>query len=240
MKLNDAKQAIKNSDFEKAILILSEIISNGGDNYEPFAVRAVAYRKIKNFQLSVDDFEKAIELDPQNADLRTEKGVSLFHQKSIDLALLEMNIAVSLEPNNPYRYSSRAFIKDALQDLDGAIADYQKAIELDPEDDIAHNNLGMLEEKKGNIEKAKKHFNKSEELQGIDMEQIAKDAVKDGGVSVKKNEAKKEVIEFEKQNKIIIKEKNTSRWQIIAQVFSNKEVFMEFIQYIKALFSKRK
>ncbi|MFT6717341.1 MAG: Flp pilus assembly protein TadD [Saprospiraceae bacterium] len=244
MKVNQAKQAIKEGNFEKAISLLSEVIIHKSEHFENFALRAVAYRKNKNFELAIVDFNKAIELEPSNADLRTEKGVCLFHQKETKLALLEMDIAVKLEPGNPYRYSSRAFIKDALKDVDGAIADYKKAIELDPEDAIAENNLGMLEEKKGNIEKAKKHFKQSDDLQGIDMKKITEDAVKDGGTSILKTDAKKEVIKLQEQEAsqqdLKGNKHKSSTWKIMIQVFSDRDTFKEFIAYLKALLSKRK
>jgi len=240
MKVNEAKLAIKNGNYKEAILLLSELIQADNKNFEFYALRGVAHRKLNDFKLSLEDFNAAIKLTPNNADLRTEKGVTLFHQKSIDLALVEMNLAVKLEPNNPYRYSSRAYIKDALKDIDGAILDYKKTIELDPNDAVAHNNLGLLEEKKGNLEKAKKHFDQSDDLQGIDMKKITDDAVKNGGSSIPKTEAKKEVVELRKQEEVKIKESELSTWKIISQVFTKKEVLKEFLGYLKALFSKRK
>jgi len=244
MKVNQARLAIKNEDYNLAISLLSDIISldveTNNENFEHYALRAVAYRKIKSFDLSVADFNEAIRINPTEPDLRTEKGVSLFHQKNIKLALVEMNKAVELDPENPYRYSSRAYIKDALKDVQGAIEDYQEAIKLDPKDAIAHNNLGMLEEKKGNLDKAKKHFNQSDELQGVDMKQITDEAVKNGGASIQKAGAKKEVLGVENKAQIKIKESKTNMWTIIGQVFTNRKIRKEFFGYIKALFVSNK
>ena len=240
MKLNDAKQAIKDGEFDLAITLLSEMIKEGGDNYELFALRATAFRKVDKFALSIADFDAALKLEPDNADLRSEKGVSLFHDKALELALIEMNAAVDLDPDNPNRYSSRAFVKDALKDIDGAIEDYKKAITIDPDDAIAHNNLGMLEEKKGNLSKAKKHFDHSDELQGVDMEKIAEDAAKNGGSSMNNLAAKKEVATVQSQIESKNPKSTQSSWTIIKQVFTSKEVSKEFFNYIKGLFSKRK
>lgn len=243
MKLNDAKQAIKDGEFDLAITLLSDLIKEHSNDYELFALRATAFRKINKFALSIADFDAALKLAPDNADLRSEKGVSLFHHKALDLALIEMDAAVDLDPDNPYRYSSRAFIKDALKDIDGAIADYKKAITIDPDDAIAHNNLGMLEEKKGNLNKAKKHFDHSDEIQGVDMKKIADDAVKNGGSSINKKQAEKEVSNAQKQKitKPVESPKSAqSTWTVIIQVFTKKEISKEFFNYIKGLFSKRK
>jgi Tfp pilus assembly protein PilF len=243
MKLNDAKQAIKDGEFDQAVALLSAMVKEESGNYELFALRAMAYRKLHKFQLSIDDFDAALKIEPNNADLRSEKGVSLFHYKALDLALIEMNAAVELDPENPYRYSSRAYIKDALKDIDGAIADYQKTVEIDPDDAIALNNLGMLEEKKGNMSKAKKLFDHSDKLQDVDMGKITEEAVKNGGSSLSKNEAKKEVAVAQKHQEskpAETVETVESTWTIIKQVFTNKEVLKEFITYIKGFFSKQK
>lgn len=243
--LNQAKKALQDGDYKTCIDLTSKLIVKVKDDFEVYALRAVAYRKIQEFHLSLADFDKAIELAPKNADLRTEKGVTLFHNKTLDSALVEMNIAAELDPQNPYRYSSRAYIKDAMKDINGAISDYRKAVALDPDDAVAYNNLGMLEEKQGNLEKAKKHFDRSDRLQGIDMKKIANDAVVDGGVSVKNSDAKKEVLEVEKQES----QKQdgsktattpTSTVRIMLQVFTDKEVRKDFFKYIKALFFRKK
>jgi Flp pilus assembly protein TadD len=244
MKVNQAKLAIKNENFELAISLLSEVISldveTNNENFEHYALRAVALRKIKSFDLSVADFSEAIRINPTDPDLRTEKGVSLFHQKNIKLALVEMDKAVELDPENPYRYASRAYIKDALKDIEGAINDYREAIKLDPKDAIAHNNLGMLEEKKGNLDKAKKHFNESDDLQGVDMKQITDDAVKNGGSSLKMDGARKEVLKIQGNKQVTITEKKLTVWTVITKVFTDKKIRREFIDYIKVLFQPKK
>ncbi len=101
-------------------------------------------------------FTLAINVDPNQALIYSERGVTYMHLKRFDKAIQDMDTAVSLEPNNPYRYASRAFVKGAAGDVDGGIKDYEKAIELDPEDAISYNNLGLLQEKLGYDKQSKK------------------------------------------------------------------------------------
>lgn len=252
-----ATKAIEEGNHTSAIELLSKIIDQDASMVRALGLRGISYRKNKNFEAAIQDFDAGLALSPDasnKADLQSEKGVTLFHQQLTFEALQCMNTAVDLQPQNPYRYSSRAYIKDALKDLDGAIADYQKAIELDPEDAIALNNLGMLEEKKGNLKKAKQHFDKSDELEGVDLSKINLDgeAQKNGGTSLNQTDGKKEVLNLselrqkqneqssaEKKQDVVIKEApQKTIWQIIKGVFTDKTQFQEFVRFVKGLFSK--
>jgi Flp pilus assembly protein TadD len=117
-----------------------------------------------NFAEALVFFNKALDLEPSNADFLSDRAVTYFHLNKKDLSMIDLNHAQELDPKNPYRYSSRAFVKDSLGDLEGAIKDYEKTIELDPEDAVAHNNLGLLEEKYGYKQKAERRFKRADEL----------------------------------------------------------------------------
>jgi tetratricopeptide (TPR) repeat protein len=126
--------------------------------------RALSYFKLQRFDESIQDFDKLINLIPNNATYLSERGVALHLSGDNETALKDFDKAVRLEPENPYRYSSRAYIKDRMQVYQGAIDDYTKAIELDPEDAISYNNRGLVEEKLGYKDKAKKNFDIADKL----------------------------------------------------------------------------
>jgi len=248
MDVNQANIAIEKGEFETAIKILTELLNKEPDNIQYLGLRGISYRRIKKFVLSVKDFDKGIVADKNNADLHSEKGVTLFHQSLTFEALAEMNRAVEIEPNNPYRYSSRAYIKNALKDVAGAITDYEKAIELDPEDAIAMNNLGMLQEKKGNKEQAQKRFDRSDEIEGVDYKSVdlSEQAVQSGGTSLNKSDAQREVLNLSQKqsedlmDKIKITEKENTVWKVIKGVFTNRDQFNEFKEYLKGFFGAKK
>lgn len=254
MNIQEASSAFQKGNFKQSIAILTKLLEKESNKVQFIALRGLSFRKEKMYEDALKDFNKALTIEPNNADLHSEKGVTLFHMHNALEALTSMNKAVEIEPNNPYRYSSRAYIKDALKDIDGAIEDYHKAIELDPEDAIALNNLGMLEEKKGNIKKANQHFDDSDKIQGVDYSKIDfnKEAQKNGGSSISKEDAKKEVIglsqlqkksenETKTMDDVIVQEapKKTA-WQIIVDVFTKKDVFNEFLAFIGGLFKSKK
>lgn len=180
--------------------------------------------KQRAYAEAVDKYNLAIELQPQNADIYSDRAVAYFHLKKLNLSLMDMNKAQKLDPNNSYRYSSRAYIKDACGDVEGAIADYRKTIELDPDDAIAYNNLGLLEEKQGRQKVAKEHFNKADHLAdklGLNFGEFSQPSTK--------VEAEKEEIEQDSEPA----EEKSSLVRESVKVFTDKATFREFIRFVK-------
>lgn len=167
-------------------------------------------------------FNKALDLEPDQPDYLGDRAVAYFQLGKTDLAIIDLNQAQKIDPKNPYRYSSRAFVKDSLGDTKGAIADYEKAIELDPEDAVAYNNLGMLEEKLGYQKKAAEKFKKADEL-AHKMEEGKSNEF----VMMTKSEKTKPNSPLGKE------EAPRSRWHFMKYGIFNKKGRKEFLQFIK-------
>ncbi len=174
----------------------------------------------------------ALEMQPDNPDIISERAVVIFHLGDMDRSLKELDKCVELEPKNPYRYASRAYIKANMKMLDEAIDDYEICVELDPNDPIAYNNLGLLLETKGRMTAAKRNFSKAEELESL---------LKDRGVGLSENEDVEEVeiesevidnseVEITPENKEITDDENS--WKIAKDVFTKKSVFKEYWSFV--------
>lgn len=175
---------------------------------------------------ALKSIEAALKLEPDNADLVSEKGVIFFHLKDLIESIKWMNKAVEIDPDNPYRYSSRAYIKDAMGDTHSAIQDYEKCVALDPEDAVAYNNLGMLEEKLGRKERALERFKRADELtrilseRGISIESELPDDLKPRHIQNEIKEERKEL-------------KQKGIFGIIGDVFRDKSTRKEFFQFVR-------
>ena len=198
------------------------------ENLSPQFLKAEELMKAGSYQEAFSLFSEVIEADPVNPIYYSQRGVCYFHLKDLVSALRDMDKSVELDPQYSYRYASRAFIKDASGDVKGAIMDYQKAVELDPEDAVSFNNLGLLEEKLGYMESSKKSFKKADDLAkmleetGIVTEQELLDST-----AVKPTNIQKEI------NEGVAEQKDSSVSKEIGNVFKKKEVFKEFITFIK-------
>jgi tetratricopeptide (TPR) repeat protein len=169
---------------------------------------------------------QAVEAFPDNANLLSERAVVFFHLEDKERALKELDYCVLLEPTNPYRYSSRAYVKAALKDVKGAILDYEKCTQLDPQDAVAYNNLGLLLESQGRMEQAKRNFNRADELEGV---------LNDRGIDLPKGDEKVAVEEstVEDVEPTPVEQPKRSTWSIVKGTFSDKNLFKEYIRFVK-------
>jgi tetratricopeptide (TPR) repeat protein len=188
--------------------------------------------------LAARELEKAMTLlnealyaEPENANFISERAVVYFHLGDRNMALLELDRAVLLEPDNPYRYSSRAYVKAEMKMIKGAILDYEICVQLDPDDAIAYNNLGLLLEAAGKLEAAKHHYKRADELEGI---------LNERGISLPEAQADVDHREgsLVLQNKLTVKESippsKPSFWKTVGSVVTNKNLFKEYILFVKA------
>ena len=185
--------------------------------------QAQNYIKETKFDKALDLLNQALDIDPKNPNILSERAVVYFHLEDKERALKELDVCVLLEPTNPYRYSSRAYVKAALKDIEGAIADYEKCVHLDPQDAIAYNNLGLLLESLGRMKQAKRNFDRADELEGV---------LKDRGIDLPKDETQ-DVKSEETSDAQRTKEEKTSTWSIVKGTLTDRSLFKEYISFIR-------
>ena len=192
--------------------------------------KAMSFYRDKKLDEAMKWFAKAIEATPKNPDIFHDRGVCLFHMQRFEEALVDMDRSVELQPDYGYRYASRAYIRGAVKDLHGAIADYKKAVELDPEDAISYNNLGLLQEQLGYKQEAKDHYKLADELaKMLEDSQVESSGKSTSSFTRPQPENLQKEIEASR-------EKNNSgqaHFREVLNVFTKKESFKEFLQFIK-------
>jgi len=82
-------------------------------------------------ELSIHDFSKAIELDPEETSHYLGRAASYMNIRRNDLALLDFNKVIEMDPRNASAYGMRGDMM-MFERPDLAIADFSKAIELAP------------------------------------------------------------------------------------------------------------
>lgn len=92
------------------------------------------------------DFDRAIEIDPDNAEAHSHRGSTRMHMGNIDGAIADFDRAIEIERNNIGAYVSRAIGRQNKGDHRGAIADWDQALELKPDDGGWYVNRGMVKE----------------------------------------------------------------------------------------------
>lgn len=102
------------------------------DSSDPMARLGLALAKIKQGQLDAGkcDLEIAVNLDPNNAILRSYLGKAFYELKNKEFATKEFTIAKTMDSKDPTPWFYDAILKQATNRPVEALHDMQKAIEL--------------------------------------------------------------------------------------------------------------
>lgn len=107
------------------------------------------------------DYDKLIELDPNNADAYCERGDFYYETDEYDKAIVDYNRAIELAPNHASAYFNRGCAYGEIGAYDKAILDYNRAIELNPNNALAYYNRGLAYREKGEVPKTVSDLEKS-------------------------------------------------------------------------------
>ena len=125
---------------------------------------ASQHRKAGRYEEAIEEYSKAIELDPNDAIHFRSRGNSKYFLSRYEEAIEDYNRAIELDPNDAIQFRSRGLSKHNLGRYEEAIEDYNKAIELKPNDAIAFNNRGNSKHSLGRYEEAIENYNRAIEL----------------------------------------------------------------------------
>ncbi len=112
-------------------------------------------REKKAFQEAIDEYSKAIEFNPEEAQAWEMRGRSYAELGQHDKALADLSKAIELNPGNATTWNNRGVVYRNRGETDRAVAEFREAIRLAPDDyPRARINLGNALEKKGELEAA--------------------------------------------------------------------------------------
>ena len=104
--------------------------------------RGNANTNLGKYKEAIENYDKAIELNPQYADAYYNRGNAELDLSKYKEAIEDYNKAIELNPKYADAYNNRGNAKSYLDDSKEAIADYNKAIELNPQIAEAYINRG--------------------------------------------------------------------------------------------------
>ncbi len=114
----------------------------------------IEYSEQGKFEQAVAEFEKAIALDPNDANAQRNLGTAYGEQGKWEESLAAYERAVEINPNFGEAYGDMAAAYFNLGKLAEAIAAGEKGIELAPDYATAYNNLGIVYGAQGQIDEA--------------------------------------------------------------------------------------
>jgi tetratricopeptide (TPR) repeat protein len=107
------------------------------------------------------EFEKAVELDPNNVEALAELGGFHLRQKDYEKALDELTKAIELNPDSAHARFSMGLLHCEKGELGKAVSEFEGIIELEPNHVAAFRELGKIFEKQGETEKALENYRRA-------------------------------------------------------------------------------
>ncbi|HEX8492435.1 MAG TPA: protein kinase [Pyrinomonadaceae bacterium] len=149
------RQAEKEAQQRRTILLAEDYFNRG---YECYAA--------KDYDGAIQNYDEAIELNPQYADAYNNRGAVYNDKGNYDQTIKDYNKAIELNPQSAMTYNNRGNVYYNKGNYDQAIKDYNKAIELNPQYANAYMNRGDAYERLGQLVKARADRQKYKELSG--------------------------------------------------------------------------
>ena len=110
---------------------------------EEYLNRANSKAEEGDYYGAIDDYNKAIEINPNYVSAYSNRGLTYHRLESYYSAIKDYTKVIEIEPDFADAYYNRGNAKAQLEDYYGAIEDYNKHIELDPYYVMAYSNRGL-------------------------------------------------------------------------------------------------
>ena len=104
----------KENKFKLAIEHFTIAIADESDNSEFYGQRSICYMNLEQFELSMFDMNKAIELDPKYAYRYTCRAFLKTRLGDLKGALDDYEKSIELEPDNPITYNNMGLAQQQL------------------------------------------------------------------------------------------------------------------------------
>ena len=126
--------------------------------------RGLNYLRRGDFNLAVEDYTQAIELDPNYHRAYFGRGSAHTGLGNYKESIEDYTLAISLRSDYTEAYINRGNVYRSLERFDEAFADYQRALELAPGNLNAYRNRGWAHELRGDLELARADYMRGLEL----------------------------------------------------------------------------
>ena len=170
------RRLCKDADPDIRIVTCTALIKSGQESNENLAVafisRGIAYRKKKQYDLAIKDYDQAIRLNPSDSAAFDDRGIAYKKKKQYDRAIGDYDQAIRLNPNDAHAFANRGSAYDDKRQYDRAINDFDKASSIDPNYANAFNGRCWTRALSGDLERALPDCNESLRLRPDDADTL--------------------------------------------------------------------
>ena len=186
---------------------------------------------MEQYERAIADYDKAIEINTEDANAYNNPGLSYSLIKETQRALFDYDKAIEIDPNNSEVYYNRGSSYTDLKQYERAIADYDKAMEIEPSLAGVYRNRGNSNAGLGEFERAIADYDKAIEIMPVYIE-----AYINRGISyARMEEFARAIDDFTKA--IGLQPENSSAYALRSMIYTNINKFDVAIVDIKRAIS---
>jgi len=162
---------IENSTAANRAVNIPEFVNVPADGLRSIEVPALDFYRVSEvawnltesgrFEQAVAEWQKALQMSPEDAEARNNLGVALAGAGRYEEAITHYREALAVHPDSPDVQNNIGRALAAQGKIDDAIEYYQKAVAAAPNSAEINNNLGFAFLRKGNVEAAIAHLEKA-------------------------------------------------------------------------------
>jgi protein O-mannosyl-transferase len=164
------KSYARSETWENNLNLWSDVINKYQNAPVAYLNRGTVFGKEKKLDQALEDFNKAIILNPTYAKAYFNRGTVYLEKGSIELAINDFSKTIDLNPEYSQAYFKRGNAYMDLRNPENAIRDFTRTIELSPDNSKAYNNRGLIFGDQGKFDRAKEDFDKAILLNPEDAE----------------------------------------------------------------------
>lgn len=146
------------SVWKDSLTLWTHEITTQGEVPLAYNSRGLVHQELGDHKSAIEDFNRAISLDPAYAFPYNNRGYSYQQMRDLGSALRDYNRSIELDPSIPNPYNNRGLIFYESGRYEEAVKDFRKAVELDPKLLNSYQNLGLAYMELRDYESARKSF----------------------------------------------------------------------------------
>ena len=135
---NSGEEKIHNQNSQKYNTEINTLIS------VDYLFNAEQKLSSNNFTGALEDYNKAIDINPLNEKAYYNRGITKYALQDYDGAIEDYTKAIKLNAKNENTFNNRGSAKSKLQNYSGALDDFERSIKINPNNPHSYFNRGNL------------------------------------------------------------------------------------------------
>lgn len=129
------------------LLRKDSLLQDGSPNLDPVYIKGIYYSNTRQYPQALEQFDICIRGNWKFTDAYIEKGIILYEQKNIDMALETFKMATTVSPTNPDAYYWQGRCYEAAGKDEEALNNYLRAYGLDRDFTEAEEAIARMKKK---------------------------------------------------------------------------------------------